>query len=485
MGKIAKEGLTFDDVLLIPQYSEVLPSQVDLSTKLCDNITLNIPLLSASMDTVTECELAIAMAREGGVGIIHKNMSIEAQAEQVDKVKRSENGVITNPFSLGPNNTLEEANNLMRRFKISGVPVTVSGKLVGIITNRDLRFETDMSKLIGDCMTTQERLVTAPVGTTLEQAQKVLAESRIEKLPLVDKQFNLKGLITIKDIEKAIKYPHSAKDSGGRLLAGAAVGVTSDIMDRVSALVDSKVDIITIDTAHGHSKGVLDCVAKVKAKFPNLAIIAGNVATAEATKALISSGADVVKVGIGPGSICTTRIIAGIGVPQVTAVMDCAEQADKLGKRIIADGGIKYSGDIVKALGAGARAVMLGSLFAGTEETPGEIEIFQGRSYKVYRGMGSLSAMAAGSKDRYFQTNAKKLVPEGVEGRVPYRGSLADVVFQLMGGLRAGMGYCGMENVEKLRKNAQFVKISNAALIESHPHDINITKEAPNYSTKG
>ena len=485
MGKIAKEGLTFDDVLLIPQYSEVLPSQVDLSTKLCDNITLNIPLLSASMDTVTECELAIAMAREGGVGIIHKNMSIEAQAEQVDKVKRSENGVITNPFSLGPNNTLEEANNLMRRFKISGVPVTVSGKLVGIITNRDLRFETDMSKLIGDCMTTQERLVTAPVGTTLEQAQKILAESRIEKLPLVDKQFNLKGLITIKDIEKAIKYPHSAKDSGGRLLAGAAVGVTSDIMDRVSALVDSKVDIITIDTAHGHSKGVLDCVAKVKAKFPNLAIIAGNVATAEATKALISSGADVVKVGIGPGSICTTRIIAGIGVPQVTAVMDCAEQADKLGKRIIADGGIKYSGDIVKALGAGASAVMLGSLFAGTEETPGEIEIFQGRSYKVYRGMGSLSAMAAGSKDRYFQTNAKKLVPEGVQGRVPYRGSLADVVFQLMGGLRAGMGYCGMENVEKLRKNAQFVKISNAALIESHPHDINITKEAPNYSTKG
>lgn len=485
MGKIAKEGLTFDDVLLIPQYSEVLPSQVDLSTKLCDNITLNIPLLSASMDTVTECELAIAMAREGGVGIIHKNMSIEAQAEQVDKVKRSENGVITNPFSLGPNNTLEEANNLMRRFKISGVPVTVSGKLVGIITNRDLRFETDMSKLIGDCMTTQERLVTAPVGTTLEQAQKILAESRIEKLPLVDKQFNLKGLITIKDIEKAIKYPHSAKDSGGRLLAGAAVGVTSDIMDRVSALVDSKVDIITIDTAHGHSKGVLECVAKVKAKFPNLAIIAGNVATAEATKALISSGADVVKVGIGPGSICTTRIIAGIGVPQVTAVMDCAEQADKLGKRIIADGGIKYSGDIVKALGAGASAVMLGSLFAGTEETPGEIEIFQGRSYKVYRGMGSLSAMAAGSKDRYFQTNAKKLVPEGVEGRVPYRGSLADVVFQLMGGLRAGMGYCGMENVEKLRKNVQFVKISNAALIESHPHDINITKEAPNYSTKG
>lgn len=484
MGKIVKEGLTFDDVLLIPQFSQVLPYQVDLSTKLCDKISLNIPLLSASMDTVTECELAIAMAREGGIGIIHKNMSIEQQAEQVDKVKRSENGVITNPFSLGPDNTLEDANNLMRRFKISGVPVTVEGKLVGIITNRDLRFETDMSKLIGDCMT-KDNLVTAPVGTTLEEAQKILAERRIEKLPLVDSKFNLKGLITIKDIEKAIKYPNSAKDSSGRLLAGAAVGVTADIMDRVSALVESKVDIITIDTAHGHSKGVLDCVAKVKAKFPSLPIIAGNVATAEATKALIEHGADVVKVGIGPGSICTTRIIAGIGVPQITAVMDCAEQADKLGKRIIADGGIKYSGDIVKALGAGASAVMLGSLFAGTEETPGEIEIFQGRSYKVYRGMGSLAAMAAGSKDRYFQTNAKKLVPEGVEGRVPYRGSLADVIFQLMGGLRSGMGYCGMENIEKLRHNAQFVKITNAALIESHPHDISITKEAPNYSTKG
>lgn len=484
MGKIVKEGLTFDDVLLIPQFSQVLPYQVDLSTKLCDKISLNIPLLSASMDTVTECELAIAMAREGGIGIIHKNMSIEQQAEQVDKVKRSENGVITNPFSLGPDNTLEDANNLMRRFKISGVPVTVEGKLVGIITNRDLRFETDMSKLIGDCMT-KDNLVTAPVGTTLEEAQKILAERRIEKLPLVDSKFNLKGLITIKDIEKAIKYPNSAKDSSGRLLAGAAVGVTADIMDRVSALVESKVDIITIDTAHGHSQGVLDCVAKVKAKFPSLPIIAGNVATAEATKALIEHGADVVKVGIGPGSICTTRIIAGIGVPQISAVMDCAEQADKLGKRIIADGGIKYSGDIVKALGAGASAVMLGSLFAGTEETPGEIEIFQGRSYKVYRGMGSLAAMAAGSKDRYFQTNAKKLVPEGVEGRVPYRGSLADVIFQLMGGLRSGMGYCGMENIEKLRHNAQFVKITNAALIESHPHDISITKEAPNYSTKG
>ncbi|MCX4363108.1 MAG: IMP dehydrogenase [Clostridia bacterium] len=484
MGKIAKEGLTFDDVLLIPQYSEVLPYQVDLSTKLCDKITLNIPLISASMDTVTECELAIAMAREGGIGIIHKNMTIEQQAEQVDKVKRSENGVITNPFSLGPQNTLEEANNLMRRFKISGVPVTVEGRLVGIITNRDLRFETDMTKLIGECMT-KDNLVTAPVGTTLEQAQKILAERRIEKLPLVDKKGNLKGLITIKDIEKAIKYPHSAKDSSGRLLAGAAVGVTADIMDRVAALAESKVDLVVIDTAHGHSKGVLDCVAKVKSKFSDIAIVAGNVATAEAAKALFSSGADVVKVGIGPGSICTTRIIAGIGVPQVTAIMDCAEQADKMGKRIIADGGIKYSGDIVKALGAGASAVMLGSLFAGTEETPGEIEIFQGRSYKVYRGMGSLAAMAAGSKDRYFQTNAKKLVPEGVEGRVPYRGPLADVVFQLMGGLRSGMGYCGMPDIDTLRKKAQFVKISNAALIESHPHDINITKEAPNYSTRG
>lgn len=484
MSKILKEGLTFDDVLLIPRYSEVLPHQVDLSTKLCDGINLNIPLISASMDTVTEYELAIAIAREGGIGMIHKNMTIEAQAEQVDKVKRSENGVITNPFSLGPDNTLEDANNLMRRFRISGVPVTVNGKLVGIITNRDLRFETDMTKRIGDCMT-KDGLVTAHVGTTLEQAQGILAAHRIEKLPLVDEDFNLKGLITIKDIEKAIKYPNSAKDANGRLLAGAAVGVTADILDRVSALVNAKVDIVTIDTAHGHSKGVLDTVAKVKKQYPNLPLIVGNVATAEATKALIDNGADVVKVGIGPGSICTTRIIAGIGVPQVTAVMDCAEMADKLGKRIIADGGIKYSGDIVKALGAGASAVMLGSLFAGTEETPGDIEIFQGRSYKVYRGMGSLGAMAAGSKDRYFQTNSKKLVPEGVEGRVPFRGSVSDVIYQLMGGLRSGMGYCGMSNIEKLRKESQFVKISSAALVESHPHDINITKEAPNYSTKG
>ncbi len=484
MSKNLKEGLTFDDVLLIPAYSEVLPSQVDLSTKLTDEISLNIPLLSASMDTVTEHQLAIAMAREGGIGMIHKNMSIEAQALNVDKVKRSENGVITNPFYLSPDHKLTDALDLMHKFKISGVPVTVNGKLVGIITNRDLRFETDFEQRIGDVMT-KDKLVTAPVGTTLAEAQKILGKNRIEKLPLVDKDNNLKGLITIKDIEKAIKYPNSAKDKTGRLLAGAAVGVTADIVDRVSALVESRVDVVTIDTAHGHSKNVLNCVASIKSKFPSLPLIVGNVATAEATKALIDNGADVVKVGIGPGSICTTRIIAGIGVPQVTAVMDCGEQADKMGKRVIADGGIKFSGDIVKAIGCGASAVMIGSLFAGTEETPGDIEIFQGRSFKVYRGMGSLGAMAAGSKDRYFQSDAKKLVPEGVEGRVPFRGSLADVVFQLMGGLRAGMGYCGMKDIESLRHNAQFVKISNAALIESHPHDISITKEAPNYSTKG
>ena len=484
MAEIIKEGLTFDDVLLIPAYSEVLPYQVDLTTQLTDKIRLNIPLLSASMDTVTEYELAIAIAREGGIGIIHKNMTIEEQAQQVDKVKRSENGVITNPFHLSPEHTLAEAEDLMRKFRISGVPVTVGTKLVGIITNRDLRFETDMTKTIGECMT-KENLVTAPVGTTLEQAQEILGAHRIEKLPLVDKDFNLKGLITIKDIEKAIKYPNSAKDASGRLLAGAAVGVTNDVLDRVAALVEAKVDVITIDTAHGHSKGVLDTVAKIKAAYPQVTYIVGNVATAEGTKALIDHGADVVKVGIGPGSICTTRIIAGIGVPQITAIMDCAEAADKMGRRIIADGGIKYSGDIVKALGAGASACMIGSLFAGTEETPGDIEIFQGRSFKVYRGMGSLGAMAAGSKDRYFQSNAKKLVPEGVEGRVPFRGSLADVVFQLMGGLRSGMGYCGMKDIDTLRKNAKFIKITGAALVESHPHDISITKEAPNYSTKG
>ena len=484
MSKIVKDGLTFDDVLLIPQYSNVLPNSVSLATKLTDDIKLNIPLLSASMDTVTEYELAIAIAREGGIGMIHKNLSIAEQALHVDRVKRSEHGVITDPFFLSPDNTLEDANNLMRKYRISGVPITVAGKLVGIITNRDLRFETDFTQKISDVMTS-ENLITAKQGTTLEEAQKILCKHRIEKLPIVDAQNNLKGLITIKDIEKAIQYPNSAKDSNGRLLAGAAVGVTGDTMERVEELVKSKVDLITIDTAHGHNQGVLDMVKKVKAKFPNLNLCAGNVATAEATKALIDSGADVVKVGIGPGSICTTRIIAGIGVPQMTAVMDCAEMADKMGKRIIADGGIKFSGDIVKALGAGASAVMIGSLFAGTAETPGEIEMFQGRSFKVYRGMGSLGAMNNGSKDRYFQTNAKKLVPEGVEGRVPFRGSLQEVVFQLVGGIRSGMGYCGMPDIESLRKNAKFVKILNAALIESHPHDISITKEAPNYATKG
>ena len=413
MGKIIKEGLTFDDVLLVPQHSEVLPKEVSLQTKLTDGITLNIPILSASMDTVTEHELAIAIAREGGIGMIHKNLSIEEQAAQVDKVKRSEHGVITDPFYLSPDNTLNDALALMKKYKISGVPITRGRKLVGIITNRDLRFETDFTKRIDDVMT-KDRLVTAPVGTTLDEAQKILGEHRIEKLPIVDKDNNLKGLITIKDIEKAIQYPNSAKDKNGRLLAGAAVGVTGDTMDRIAALVDAKVDLIAVDTAHGHNKNVIDTVSKIKAKFPNLPIIAGNVATAGATKALIEAGADVVKVGIGPGSICTTRIIAGIGVPQITAIMDCAEMADKLGKRIIGDGGIKYSGDIVKALGAGASAVMIGSLFAGTEETPGEIEIFQGRSFKVYRGMGSLAAMANGSKDRYFQSDSKKLVPEGV-----------------------------------------------------------------------
>ncbi len=484
MNKIVEEGLTFDDVLLIPQYSNVLPNTVSLATQLTNEIKLNIPLLSASMDTVTEYELAIAIAREGGIGMIHKNLSIAEQSLHVDRVKRSEHGVITDPFFLAPTNTLEDANNLMRKYRISGVPITVKGKLVGIITNRDLRFETDFSKQISDVMTS-ENLITAKQGTTLEEAQKLLCKHRIEKLPIVDDKNNLKGLITIKDIEKAIQYPNSAKDSNGRLLAGAAVGVTNDTMERVEELVKSKVDLITIDTAHGHNQGVLDMVKKVKAKFPNLNLCAGNVATAEATKALIESGADVVKVGIGPGSICTTRIIAGIGVPQMTAVMNCAEMADKLGKRIIADGGIKFSGDIVKALGAGASAVMIGSLFAGTAETPGEIEMFQGRSFKVYRGMGSLGAMNNGSKDRYFQSNAKKLVPEGVEGRVPFRGSLQEVVFQLVGGIRSGMGYCGMPDVESLRKNAKFVKITNAALIESHPHDISITKEAPNYATKG
>ncbi|HIU82678.1 MAG TPA: IMP dehydrogenase [Candidatus Faecicola pullistercoris] len=482
MTKILKEGLTFDDVLLIPGESDFLPNDADLSTKLAD-INLRIPLLSAGMDTVTESNLAIAMAREGGIGIIHKNMSIDEQAIQVDKVKRSEHGVITDPFYLSPAHLVSDAVELMRKYRISGVPITEKGKLVGILTNRDLRFETDFDQPIGNVMT-KENLITAPVGTTLAEAQKILGRHRIEKLPLVDANFNLKGLITIKDIEKAIQYPNSAKDKNGRLLVGAAVGISANTMDRISALVDSKVDIVAIDTAHGHSDFVIATVSKIKAKYPDLPLIAGNVATGAATEALIKAGADVIKVGMGPGSICTTRIIAGIGVPQVTAIMDCAEIADKYGKQVIADGGIKYSGDITKAIGAGASAVMIGSLFAGTKESPGDIEIFQGRSFKVYRGMGSMSAMAAGSKDRYFQENAKKLVPEGVEGRVPYSGSLADVVFQLVGGLRSGMGYCGKRTIEKLRKEAKFIKISGASLVESHPHDITITKESPNYSTK-
>ncbi|MBR3504927.1 MAG: IMP dehydrogenase [Clostridia bacterium] len=482
MGKI-REGLTFDDVLLIPQKSDVIPRDVQLATSLTPGIRLSIPLMSAAMDTVTESRLAIALAREGGLGVIHKNMSIDEQAAQVDQVKRSENGVIADPFFLAPENLVTDALALMARYRISGVPITREGRLVGIITNRDLRFITDFDQPISNVMTS-ENLVTAPVGTTLEEAKSILAKHRIEKLPLVDENNMLRGLITIKDIEKNIKYPDAAKDSKGRLLCGAAVGVTKDTLDRVKALAAAQVDIITLDTAHGHSAGVLNAVRMVKEAFPDLPVIAGNVATAEATVDLIKAGADVVKVGIGPGSICTTRVVAGIGVPQFTAIMDCAEAADKFGRAIIADGGIKYSGDLTKAIGAGASAVMVGSLLAGVEESPGQIEIFQGRSFKVYRGMGSLAAMEQGSKDRYFQEGAKKLVPEGVEGRVPYKGVLADTVFQLMGGLRSGMGYCGAHTVKELREKAQFIRITNAGLLESHPHDISITKEAPNYSTK-
>lgn len=484
MNKIIKEGLTFDDVLLVPQHSAVLPKDVSLAVDLTSTLHLNIPLLSASMDTVTEHQLAIAMAREGGIGMIHKNLSIEQQAEQVDKVKRSEHGVITDPFFLSPHHKLKDALELMGRYKISGVPITVDGKLVGILTNRDLRFETNFDQEIGNVMT-KDNLVTALEGVTLDEAQKLLGKHRIEKLPIVDKNNNLKGLITIKDIEKAIQYPNSARDANGRLLAGAAVGTADNTFERVDALVQAKVDVIGVDTAHGHSEKVLNVVKQIKKKYPSLPVIAGNVATAEATKALIEAGADIVKVGIGPGSICTTRIVAGIGVPQITAIMDCAEEADRYGKRIIADGGIKYSGDITKAIGAGASAVMIGSLFAGTKESPGELEMFQGRSFKVYRGMGSLSAMAAGSNDRYFQDKNQKFVPEGVEGRVPFRGPLCDMVYQLMGGVRSGMGYCGMPTIDDLRQKAQFVKITSASLVESHPHDITITKEAPNYSTRG
>ena len=481
MGKIIGEGITFDDVLLIPAYSEVTPNMVDISTQLTKKIKLNIPMMSAGMDTVTEHRMAIAMARQGGIGIIHKNMTIEQQAEEVDKVKRSENGVITDPFYLSPDHTLADANDLMAKFRSSGVPITRGRKLVGIITNRDLKFEEDYSKKISDCMTS-EGLVTAPEGITLKEAKAILAKARKEKLPIVDKDFNLKGLITIKDIEKQIKYPLSAKDDQGRLLCGAAVGITKNMMDRVKALVEAKVDVIVIDSAHGHSKNILNAVREIKASYPDLQVIAGNVATGAATKALIEAGVDAVKVGIGPGSICTTRVVAGIGVPQITAVMNCYAVADQYGIPIIADGGIKYSGDMTKAIAAGANVCMMGSMFAGCDESPGEFELFQGRKYKVYRGMGSIAAMENGSKDRYFQSDAKKLVPEGVEGRVAYKGLVEDTVFQLIGGLRAGMGYCGCTTVEDLKKNGEFVKISAASLKESHPHDVHITKEAPNYS---
>ena len=476
-----REGLTFDDVLLVPARSEVLPREVDLSIQLAKNIRLNIPMISAAMDTVTDSRMAIAMAREGGLGIIHKNMSIEEQAAQVDKVKRSEHGVITDPFFLSPEDLISDAEDLMSRYRISGVPITRNGKLVGILTNRDLRFETDYSKPIGEVMTS-ENLITAPEGTTLEAAKEILAKHRIEKLPIVDQDGMLRGLITIKDIEKTQKYPFSAKDANGRLLCGAAVGVTNDVFERIEALLAAKVDVINIDTAHGHSAGVLKQVEAIRNRYPDITLFAGNVATAAGTHDLISAGVDAVKVGIGPGSICTTRVVAGIGVPQITAVADCAEEADKYGIRVIADGGIKYSGDITKALAAGGSCVMLGSLLAGTEESPGAMEIYQGRSFKVYRGMGSLSAMEVGSKDRYFQEGAKKLVPEGVEGRVPYKGTLADTIFQMVGGLRSGMGYCGAKNIDDLRRNSEFIRITGAGLAESHPHDISITKEAPNYS---
>ena len=481
MGTIIGEGITFDDVLLVPAYSEVIPNQVDLSTYLTKSIRLNIPMMSAGMDTVTEHRMAIAMSRQGGIGIIHKNMSIQEQAEEVDKVKRSENGVITDPFYLSPDNTLEEANNLMAKFRISGVPITENGKLVGIITNRDLKFEEDFSKKIKESMTS-ENLITAKEGITLEEAKKILAKARKEKLPIVDDNFNLKGLITIKDIEKQIKYPLSSKDSKGRLLCGAALGITANVLDRAQELVNAHVDVVVLDSAHGHSANVLNCVRMIKEKFPDLQVIAGNVATAEATKALIEAGADAVKVGIGPGSICTTRVVAGIGVPQITAVMDCYSVAKEYGIPIIADGGIKYSGDMTKAIAAGANVCMTGSMLAGCDESPGTFELYQGRKYKVYRGMGSIAAMENGSKDRYFQSDAKKLVPEGVEGRVAYKGSVEDTVFQLMGGLRSGMGYCGAKDIEYLKENGRFIKISAASLKESHPHDIHITKEAPNYS---
>ena len=483
MSKIIGKGITFDDVLLVPAYSEVIPNDVDLRTQLTKKIQLHIPLMSSGMDTVTEHRMAIAMARQGGIGVIHKNMSIEAQAEEVDKVKRSENGVITDPFSLSPEHTLDDADKLMAKFRISGVPICEGTKLVGIITNRDLKFETDYSKKIKESMTS-EGLITAKEGITLEEAKNILAAARKEKLPIVDGDFNLKGLITIKDIEKTIKYPNSAKDSQGRLLCAAAVGVTPDITDRVDELVKSKVDAVVIDTAHGHSANVLKTFKLIREKYPDLQVIAGNVATRSGAEAMIKMGVDAVKIGIGPGSICTTRVVAGIGVPQITAIMEAYDIAKEYGIPVIADGGIKYSGDITKALAAGANVCMMGSLFAGTDESPGDFELFQGRKYKVYRGMGSIAAMENGSKDRYFQANAKKLVPEGVEGRVAYKGTVEDTVFQLLGGLRSGMGYCGARTIEELHEKAEFVEISAASLKESHPHDIQITKEAPNYSVE-
>ena len=480
--KFQKEGLTFDDVLLIPAESDVLPSDVDISTRLTKNITLNTPVLTAAMDTVTECRMAIAIAREGGIGVIHKNMPIEVQKAEVDKVKRSENGVITNPFFLSPENTVTEADALMHKYKISGVPVCdENGRLVGILTNRDMRFITDYSVKIKEVMT-KDGLVTSHVGTTLDEAKQILMKHKIEKLPIVDDNGYLKGLITIKDIEKTVKYPNSARDSMGRLLCGAAIGATADVLDRASALIEAGADLLVLDSAHGHSKNILKSVSKVKAAFPNVSLVAGNVATAEATKALIDAGADCVKVGIGPGSICTTRVVAGIGVPQITAVYDSANEAAKHGITVIADGGIKYSGEIVKAIAAGAGAIMVGSLVAGCEESPGDSEIYQGRQFKVYRGMGSIAAMNNGSKDRYFQANNKKLVPEGVEGRVPYKGLLSDTIYQLMGGLKAGMGYCGCATIPELQTKTKFIRITNAGLKESHPHDVYITKEAPNYS---
>lgn len=480
--KFAKEGLTFDDVLLVPARSEVLPRDVNLSVTLSDTLQLNMPIISAGMDTVTEAELAIAMARQGGLGIIHKNMSVEEQAEQVDRVKRSESGVITNPFFLTPEHKVYDAEHLMSKYRISGVPIVDENhKLVGILTNRDLRFINDFSIVINEVMT-RDNLITAPVGTTLDQAEEILQKHKIEKLPLVDDQYILRGLITIKDIEKAIAFPNAAKDQKGRLIVGAAVGVAKETDERVAALVEAGVDVIVIDTAHGHSKGVLDTVRRVRERYPELNIIAGNVATGEATKDLIEAGANIIKVGIGPGSICTTRVVAGIGVPQITAVYDCASVARDYNVPIIADGGIKFSGDIPKAIAAGASVVMLGSLLAGVSESPGEFEIYQGRRFKVYRGMGSIGAMKAGSKDRYFQENEQKLVPEGIEGRVPYKGPLADTIHQLLGGLRAGMGYCGTKTIQDLINHGQFVRITNAGLRESHPHDVQITKEAPNYS---